>query len=102
MVGAPLVRPVAPMQNRDAAAPSRRSRFAHWQASTMTMTINLCADIGEGFGTYSIGDDDGMLKVEAMAIEPALTRRRGSVRRGSMSSSGKSPRYGWPGEKPTM
>jgi len=29
----------------------------------MTMTINLCADIGEGFGTYSIGDDDGMLKV---------------------------------------
>ena len=29
----------------------------------MTITINLCADMGEGFGAYSIGDDDGMLKV---------------------------------------
>jgi UPF0271 protein len=29
----------------------------------MTITINLCADMGEGFGAYSIGDDDAMLKV---------------------------------------
>jgi UPF0271 protein len=29
----------------------------------MTITINLCADLGEGFGAYSIGDDDAMLKV---------------------------------------
>lgn len=29
----------------------------------MTVTINLCADIGEGFGAYKIGDDEGMLKV---------------------------------------
>ena len=29
----------------------------------MTTTINLCADIGEGYGAYSIGDDDAMLKI---------------------------------------
>jgi UPF0271 protein len=29
----------------------------------MTIAINLCADLGEGFGAYSIGDDDAMLKV---------------------------------------
>lgn len=29
----------------------------------MTITINLCADLGEGFGAYRIGDDDAMLKV---------------------------------------
>jgi UPF0271 protein len=29
----------------------------------MATTINLCADMGEGFGAYSIGDDAGMLKV---------------------------------------
>jgi UPF0271 protein len=31
--------------------------------ATMTITINLCADMGEGFGPYSIGDDGAMLKV---------------------------------------
>jgi UPF0271 protein len=31
--------------------------------ATMTITINLCADLGEGFGAYRIGDDDAMLKV---------------------------------------
>jgi UPF0271 protein len=29
----------------------------------MTITINLCADMGESYGAYSIGDDDGMLDV---------------------------------------
>jgi UPF0271 protein len=29
----------------------------------MTTTINLNADLGEGFGAYKVGDDDGLLKV---------------------------------------
>jgi UPF0271 protein len=49
------------MQNRLAAHAA--AIFGSLQAWTMTTTINLCADMGEGFGAYSIGDDDGMLKV---------------------------------------
>jgi UPF0271 protein len=29
----------------------------------MAISINLCADMGEGFGAYTIGDDEGMLDV---------------------------------------
>ena len=29
----------------------------------MTTTINLCADMGESFGAFKVGDDDGMLKI---------------------------------------
>ncbi|MFD2272663.1 LamB/YcsF family protein [Undibacterium arcticum] len=28
----------------------------------MTLSVNLNADMGEGFGAYDIGDDDGILK----------------------------------------
>lgn len=29
----------------------------------MTITVNMNADMGEGFGAYDIGDDDGILKI---------------------------------------
>ncbi|MFC3106415.1 LamB/YcsF family protein [Undibacterium arcticum] len=29
----------------------------------MTLSVNLNADMGEGFGAYDIGDDDGILKI---------------------------------------
>ena len=29
----------------------------------MTITVNLNADMGEGFGVYDIGDDAGILKI---------------------------------------
>jgi UPF0271 protein len=29
----------------------------------MTVSINLNADMGEGFGAYDIGNDDALLKV---------------------------------------
>src|SRR5262245_4238912 len=63
MVLASLVRPVAPMQNHYAAAIPAAARFRATAGVDMTITINLCADLGEGFGAYSIGDDDAMLKV---------------------------------------
>lgn len=51
--------PVSPTGAADAKQPDRNQH----ESPTMTLSINLNADMGEGFGAYDIGDDDSILKI---------------------------------------
>lgn len=67
----------------------------------MTITVNLNADLGEGFGAYGIGDDDAMLDIVASANiacgfhagDPVVMRRTVANALGKGVSLGAHPSY---------